>query len=64
MIENTDSEAAADQPYLIKNVFSEFNTGAFLVYRGDFVGTPPEGEGCADEKVRRDGFGRMRIERM
>ncbi|EME85468.1 uncharacterized protein MYCFIDRAFT_171397 [Pseudocercospora fijiensis CIRAD86] len=59
VIDNTDSQAAADQPYLIKNIFSEFNTGAFLVYRGDFVGTAPEGEGCAVEKVRRGRVGRM-----
>lgn len=31
------------QPYLIQHVFSEFNSGAFLVNRGDFQGTPPPG---------------------
>ncbi|CAK4034439.1 Hypothetical predicted protein [Lecanosticta acicola] len=32
-----------EQPYLIQHVFSEFNSGAFLVDRGDYVPTPPAG---------------------
>ena len=31
-----------DFPYLIKTVYSEFNSGAWLVNRGDYNGTSPD----------------------
>ncbi|KJX95885.1 hypothetical protein TI39_contig950g00008 [Zymoseptoria brevis] len=40
-IPNPDSRAARTQPFLIKNVFSEFNTGAFTHNLGWFNGTSP-----------------------
>lgn len=40
-IPNPDSRAASAQPFLIKNVFSEFNTGAFTHDLGWFNGTSP-----------------------
>jgi hypothetical protein len=40
-IPNPNRRAARTQPFLIKNVFSEFNTGAFTHNLGYYNGTSP-----------------------
>ena len=44
---NTKFPQNIQQPFLIKNVFSEFNTGAFITNLGYYHGISPCGAGAS-----------------
>ncbi|KAI5368275.1 hypothetical protein Slin15195_G034080 [Septoria linicola] len=50
-----EGENKEQEPFLINHVFSEFNTGAFLVFQGDFV--PTSSPACPANQKRSEGSG-------